>query len=86
MNSFWRSTVRPPTLNAVDNGNPMKNDPPRPELWFRLIFSLVGLGLMVFAVGFHGIAGMAWFEIVGFGSVFFGGTALWAGLKLLGKR
>lgn len=60
----------------------MKYDPPPKELWFRLIFSLLGLGMMIFAVSYRGIAGMAWFEIVGFSTLFFGGTAIRAALKL----
>jgi len=61
----------------------MKYGPSRGELWFRLAFSLVALGLLLLAVGYRGVDGIAWIEIVGLSTVFFGGTAIWTLLKLL---
>lgn len=59
-----------------------KFGPSRGELWFRLWFSLAGLMLMVFALLYRGMGGIAWVEIVLIASAFFGGTALWAARKL----
>jgi hypothetical protein len=56
--------------------------PSRLELWFRLLASLAGLAFMLVAVSIRGVSGMAWVEVVGLSSVFFGGTAIWAGFKL----
>ncbi|WP_159805519.1 hypothetical protein [Litoreibacter roseus] len=52
--------------------------PPRGEIIFRLCFSLIGLGLMIFAVLYRGIGGIAAVEIVGIAGAFFGGTAIWS--------
>lgn len=60
----------------------MKYGPGRGELWFRLVFSLAGLALMLVAVRMHGVRGLAWFEIVLMSVAFFGGTAVWAGWRL----
>ena len=60
----------------------MKYGPDRKEHWFRLVFSLAGLALMAVAVARHGVQGIAWVEIVLFAGAFFGGSALWSGLRL----
>ena len=60
-----------------------KFGPTRGELKFRLAFSLAGLALMVFAVVYRGVGGIAWIEVVGISTVFFGGTAIWSAWKLL---
>jgi xanthosine utilization system XapX-like protein len=58
--------------------------PTRGELKFRLVFSIAGLGLMVFALTHRGLpSGPGIFEIVGMGGVFFGGTAIWTLRRLL---
>jgi hypothetical protein len=60
-----------------------KFGPSRAELWFRLAFSVVGLGMMGFALWYRGIPeGPALFEVVGLAGAFFGGTAIWTGVKL----
>lgn len=60
--------------------------PSRGELWFRLTFSLCGLALMGFALLYRGFGGIAWAEVVLVTSAFFGGTAIWAALKLWRSR
>lgn len=57
--------------------------PSRGELWFRLAFSLFGLGLMVFALLYRGLGGIAWVEIVLIASAFFGGSAIWTARRLM---
>ncbi len=64
----------------------MKYGPDRKELWFRFLFSLAGLALMVFAIAYRGIGGMAWIEVLGLASVFFGGSAIWSGRKLFRRQ
>jgi len=57
--------------------------PTRGELWFRFMFSLFGLGLMIFALWYRGIPeGPALFEVVGIASLFFGGSAVWTARRL----
>ena len=58
--------------------------PTRGELWFRLAFSLCGLGAIAAALLLRGPS-PAWIEIAGVGGAFFGGTALWTIWKLTGK-
>lgn len=61
--------------------------PTRSELWFRLIFSLCGLALLVVAVMMRGISNSAALvEVVGIAGAFFGGTAIWSALKLARHR
>lgn len=60
--------------------------PTRGELKFRLVFSLIGLAGMIFAVAYRGISGIAAFEIVGIAGVFFGGSAIWSGWQLWKSR
>ncbi len=60
--------------------------PSRGELWFRLVVSLAGLGLMVFALLFRGIGGIASAEVVLIAGGFFGGTALWTARRLWSKE
>jgi hypothetical protein len=64
----------------------MKFGPSRGELWFRLAVSAFGLGMMITAVTMRGVRGIAWVEVVGLASVFFGGTAVWTILRLLRTR
>jgi len=57
--------------------------PPRKELWFRLLFSVAGLGMLASALFMNGIPnGPALVEVAGFAGLFFGSTAVWAGWKL----
>ena len=56
---------------------------PRWEILFRLGFGLVGLALIGVAVAVRGIPqGPALFEVFGIAGLFFGGTVVWAILKL----
>lgn len=65
----------------------MKYGPTRGELWFRLGFSLAGLGLLAVAVAYRGIpSGPALVEVIGVAGLFFGGTAVWAGARLFRDR
>ncbi|WP_298429559.1 hypothetical protein [uncultured Jannaschia sp.] len=59
-----------------------KYGPTRRETWIYLIVSLAGLALMAGAVAFRGVGGIAAIEVVGMSVLFFGGTAIWAGLRL----
>jgi hypothetical protein len=61
-----------------------KYGPTRGEWWFRLVFSLCGLVLLAVAIKVRGISGAAWFEIMGIGGVFLGGTAAWSAWRLFG--
>ncbi|MFN3825028.1 MAG: hypothetical protein ACK4GW_06355 [Pseudorhodobacter sp.] len=57
--------------------------PTRGELWFRLVFSLFGLGLLMFALWYRGIPqGPALIEVVGVASLFFGGSAMLTARRL----
>ncbi len=61
--------------------------PTRNELWFRLLFSLAGLGLLVMTVFVRGISNAAaLIEVVGIAGTFFGGTAIWSALRLWRHR
>ena len=61
--------------------------PTKNELWFRLIFSLFGLALLVVTVMVRGISNSAALvEVVGIAGAFFGGTAIWSALKLARHR
>ncbi|MDG1280504.1 MAG: hypothetical protein P8O10_04290 [Pseudorhodobacter sp.] len=61
----------------------LKFGPSRGELWFRLVFSVLGLAMMGFALWYRGVPeGPALFEVVGLAGAFFGGTAIWTGVKL----
>ncbi|MFO6465925.1 hypothetical protein ACK8OR_16155 [Jannaschia sp. KMU-145] len=59
-----------------------KYGPNRRETWFYLLVSLGGLALMGGAVALRGVGGIAAIEVVGMSTLFFGGTAIWAGLRL----
>ena len=58
----------------------------RNEHMFRTVFSLVGLCLVVFAVTYRELSGPAWFEVVGLGTVFFGGSAVWSIRQIIKLR
>ena len=61
--------------------------PTRNELWFRLVFSLFGLVLLAITIWVRGIANApALVEVVGIAGLFFGGTAVWAALRLWWQR
>jgi hypothetical protein len=60
----------------------MKYGPSRGELWFRAGFSVAGLALLVAGISRNGVSGPAWFEIVGIGCGFFGGSLIWTLWKL----
>lgn len=56
-----------------------KYGPSRGELRFRLGVSLLGLGVLVYIILTRGLpSGPAFFEVVGIGAAFFGGSAIWA--------
>lgn len=57
--------------------------PTRGELWFRLVFSLLGLGLVVVVVALRGMpTGPAFVEVFLIAGGFFGGTTVWSIAKL----
>ena len=61
--------------------------PTRHELWFRLIFSLFGLGLLGVAIWVRGIANApALVEVIGVAGMFFAGSAIWTLRKLWQRR
>lgn len=63
--------------------DPRKYGPTRPELWFRLVFGLAGLGLLVFAMLHRGFpVGPAMIEVAGLAGLFLGGTVLWSARRL----
>ncbi len=63
------------------------NGPTRNELWFRLVFSLAGLALLIVAVMIRGISNAAALvEVVGIAGLFFGGSAIWTARKLWRSR
>ena len=51
--------------------------PPRQELIFRLILSLLALGLLLFALSRRSINSAAGIEMIAFVVLFFGGTIGW---------
>lgn len=61
----------------------MKYGPGRGEIWFRLVFSLAGLALLVFALLTREGGSIAWAEIAIIAGAFFGGTALWSARRLM---
>lgn len=64
----------------------MKYGPTRGELKIRLVISLAGLAFIGFALVYRGMGGIAWTEITLISLVFFGASALHAGLKLWQRR
>lgn len=65
----------------------MAADPVRSELLFKFVFSLVGLALLVAAVAIRGWPqGPAMFEVIGVAGLFFGGSAVWSGWRLMRLR
>jgi xanthosine utilization system XapX-like protein len=62
----------------------VKYGPSRGELKFRLAASLAGLALMIVALVYRGLpAGPALVEVMGIAGLFFGGTAIWSGWRLM---
>jgi hypothetical protein len=60
-----------------------KFGPSRSEIKFRLWMSILGLALLIAAVGYRGMpSGPAMFEVVGIAGAFFGGTFIWSLWKL----
>ncbi|MFK7877373.1 MAG: hypothetical protein AB8B71_16625 [Paracoccaceae bacterium] len=64
-----------------------KYGPTRADLKFRLLFSIFGLALMVFALIYRGWPSSAggW-EAIGLAALFFGGTFVWTVKKLRHTR
>ena len=63
-----------------------KYGPSKGELKFRLIASVLGFGLLGFALAYRGIpTSAAGWEAIGIGTLFFGGTFLWTLRKLIKK-
>lgn len=61
-----------------------KYGPTRADLRFRLAVSLAGLALLVAAIAYRGWPqGPGGWEAVGIAGLFFGGTMIWTGAKLL---
>jgi hypothetical protein len=64
-----------------------KFGPTRGELQFRIVVSIFGLCLMVFAIWYRGLPeGPALVEVVGLASVFFGGTLILSVRRLIQMR
>lgn len=63
----------------------MKYGPTRGEHTLRLVISIFGLGLMVFALLTRGFGGIAMIEVLLIAGTFFGGTAAWSAWRLLRK-
>jgi hypothetical protein len=59
--------------------------PSRGELKLRLAISLGGLALLIGAYASNGIGGIASLEIAIIGTAFFGGSAVWCGIRLKRK-
>lgn len=58
--------------------------PRRGGLWFRVLVSLAGLGLLGVTLAVRGLpSGPVLVEALGVPLVFFGGTVLWDGRKLI---
>lgn len=64
----------------------MKYGPTRGELKFRFAISIAGLALIGFALIYRGMGSIAWTEITLISLVFFGASALHAGLKLCQQK
>jgi hypothetical protein len=65
----------------------MKYGPSRGEYWIRLVISLAGLGLLAMAIALRGWPeGPGLVEVVGFGGLFFGGSAVMALRALLRRK
>ena len=61
--------------------------PSRKELWFRIAFSLAGLGLLGATIALRGISNSAALvEVVGIAGLFFGGTAILSAIRLWRSR
>lgn len=61
-----------------------KYGPTRNELWFRVAVSILGLGLLAYAVWLRGLPdGPALVEVVGLGALFFGGTLVLSVRRLM---
>ena len=58
----------------------------RNEQMLRTELSQVGKCLVVFAVTYRELSGPAWFEVVGLGTVFFGGSAVWSIRQIIKLR
>ncbi|MGB3407393.1 MAG: hypothetical protein WBA67_07845 [Jannaschia sp.] len=56
--------------------------PTRRETLLYLGISVIGLVILALAVGLRGVGGIAAIEVVGIAGLFFGGTAVWAVLRL----
>jgi len=55
------------------------------ELWFRVWFSLAGLGMVAAVIVVRGLPrGPALVEVIGVAGLFFGGTLVWSLYKLFG--
>ncbi len=67
--------------------DPYRFGPSRGELKFRLVVSVAGFALMVFALFYRGIPeGPAIVEVVGLAGLFFGGSAVWSAIRLWKTR
>ncbi|MFN3846830.1 MAG: hypothetical protein ACK4RZ_13560 [Paracoccaceae bacterium] len=65
----------------------MKHGPTRGEWWFRLVVSLGGLGLLALTIALRGWPeGPGLVEVVGFGGLFFVGSAVMALRGLLRRQ
>ena len=63
-----------------------KYGPSRKETLIYLGISLAGLALLLAAVAFRGVGGIAAIEVVGMAGLFFGGTTVWAVRRLMRDR
>jgi len=80
-----------PSADAAKSPEPRSDKPgygpDRGELYFRLVFSLLGLALLAVTLAIRGLPkGPALVEVIGVAGLFFGGSAIWTIRRLWQAR